>query len=500
MCAAARVDAIALPTASRPRSLQRSLRSITDHLTRYGRTTELFVCDASDGDTTWRCNAEVVATATKDYAGAIRLVGVTERLGFAAALSARSGVERSLVEFGLIGPQATDERFGANRNCILLMQPQRLLICSDDDVLWRPAWPGHLTSTTDYRVMGDEVERELWSCATRREAIAQIVPADECLMDHHEAVLGKNLGDVMSQLRDRGRTLAAFRPCSHMRASLGLGTGSIVTSHSGTYGDSGLHSPFRTVCSSSVQSVLHLLSSEATCRQACTSREIVSSAPALTLSHGGPWMAMACGLDNRDIIPPYCPIGRNEDGVLGAVIRTCFPDAYFAHLPLSVLHSPPEARVYADTWLDELVRPRLCDAVVSSVGTFDETPSQDRRRQLTRLGAHLEELARMRAPDLHSFLGDRWTHGVTARLDDIERRLVEQHDAPAFWRKIAEDCARTCARYLADGDAAGDMARCGGRLGPIAPLLRLYGELLRAWPALVATAAAMACREEAHAR
>jgi hypothetical protein len=200
-------------------------------------------------------------------------------------------------------------------------------------------------------------------------------------------------------------------------------------------------------------------------------------------------MATVCGLDNREMLPPYFPVGRNEDGIFGAIVHRCCPHAYFAHLPLSLLHFPPKQQVYSRSWVKTLAIPRLCDAILCSVASFDRFPyEQETRIQIAQLGFHLRALARMPLDDLNRLVGALWRRVVAARLVELDRRMVERRTAPEFWRTVAENCARALQGYLRAGDAARDIGKSTPSGVSLGKLLDLYGRLLISWECLLKAA------------
>ena len=73
--------------------------------------------------------------------------------------------------------------------------------------------------------------------------------------------------------------------------------------------------------------------SESFYRTACTSREIFRVVNRPTISDGTCTVAMSIGLDNRELLPPYTPMGRGLDILFGINLWKCFEDGYLGHVP-----------------------------------------------------------------------------------------------------------------------------------------------------------------------
>jgi len=78
------------------------------------------------------------------------------------------------------------------------------------------------------------------------------------------------------------------------------------------------------------------------------SRHFIRAARAWSVSGGEMLVAPQIALDNRLLIPPFLPSGRNCEGILAMVLRRTQPDAFIGHLPFAIVHDPgPLERLFA---------------------------------------------------------------------------------------------------------------------------------------------------------
>jgi hypothetical protein len=76
-------------------------------------------------------------------------------------------------------------------------------------------------------------------------------------------------------------------------------------------------------------------------------------------------MSYCMGLDNRSLLPPFLPVGRNEDGVFGVTLGLTDENALFAHLPYGVIHDSQRPSSYAeDEKMVSARRTRLSDLIL----------------------------------------------------------------------------------------------------------------------------------------
>jgi hypothetical protein len=126
-------------------------------------------------------------------------------------------------------------------------------------------------------------------------------------------------------------------------------------------------------------------------RTALTSRGLVRQALSATISHTGPLMATSLGLDNRKMLPPFCPVYRNEDGVFGQVLSQCFPHGYMTHLPFTLLHLPGRRSSYPNA--QGSLHIRFGDILLACLSTWPGAPAGlSEAARMRSLGRHLIEI------------------------------------------------------------------------------------------------------------
>ena len=134
------VDALGIPTRSRPELLRRASESFAENLARYGQRAEMVVTDDSpDEDGRHRNLAELRSVAQR-WGTAVLYAGPPEKRAFAAQLARTTGVPRAVIDFALFGDDAAGcPGPGANRNALLLSNSGRSFVSVDDDNVCRLA-------------------------------------------------------------------------------------------------------------------------------------------------------------------------------------------------------------------------------------------------------------------------------------------------------------------------------------------------------------------------
>ena len=240
-------------------------------------------------------------------------------------------------------------------------------------------------------------------------------------------------------------------------------------------------------------SLERLLASEEAYRAATASREIFRVVDRPTLADDAGSMTTFVGLDNRLGLPPFLPVRRGQDLVMGATLWHA-TRAVYGHVPLALLHAADGRRPFAP---GETLRaggqPRHRQARARGDGRgrgrgpgrrprpARPTDRADRRA----LGRDFEALLRTRLRD------DAARHAaiVEAALDAAPRAAAWWRDAlltfVAHEHEAANRAEATVPLDLVDGrgfEAARDLAH---------ELVRRFGELLEWWPQITRVAATL---------
>ncbi len=206
-------------------------------------------------------------------------------------------------------------------------------------------------------------------------------------------------------------------------------------------------------------------------------------------------MNMHCGMDNRLALPPFLPVLRNADGLFAQLLRLCLPAFLIAYLPEAVLHLPAERRAFA--W-EPRIPPRLSDLLGLMARAL--APAQwaaDGGQGLRAIGGGLVQVARRKVSDFQELLRELWTAEMSRYATSLEQLLDRFGGEPGFWAVDAQTWLEQTRRFVTAKEplVPDDLANRGS--GPEAVALaqkvvRDYGELLLAWPALQAQSATLA--------
>jgi hypothetical protein len=172
----------------------------------------------------------------------------------------------------------------------------------------------------------------------------------------------------------------------------------------GVMGDSGMGSPSYFLFATGPTRA-RLLQSQCVYRRAVACGQVQRGVTRPTVSDGTFCMALNLGLDHRDLLPPFLPVQRNQDGVFAVLLRACFDNVYFGFLPWMVLHRAPASRQQAEAFLQNGARVTSGQLFEGLIGSYSAGPNRANARQCLRaLGRSLEDWGTAPAADFEELL------------------------------------------------------------------------------------------------
>jgi hypothetical protein len=346
-----------------------------------------------------------------------------------------------------------------------------LMLAVDDDTLCRiAAAPEHEAALSFFSGYDPS---ELWFFPDRARATQSVSFIDVDVLGCHESLLGSAVADLGGPTETDGR---------------------VTMTLNGLVGDSGMASSryYLTLTGASRD---RLVASPQAYRSALESRDILRSARQPTITAGPFCMTTFLGLDNRLPLPPFFPVQRNSDGIFGIMLRKCVDGSHVAFLPWILLHAPEPPRVFTpdELWADT-TSVRMPDIVIAAVLAHESRIEHiTTATRLADLGKHLRWLASLSVRDFEARVRTLQQFRNFAFITVLETQLQTYGASPGFW---ADDVRRMIKLMSAVSAAGNDLvprdlrqdheADAARRLGQ--ELVGRFGELLEAWPALVAAA------------
>jgi hypothetical protein len=479
------IAALGVPTRDRPDSLRACLISFAVSARQQGRSLDFVVVDDSQTAEACQTNRQVVRKVARGVGATIRYASREERARFARALAQEAGAPPDTVELALLGGPDFPITTGASRNALLLDTVGDLVLQVDDDTSSRIALAP--ASGDGLTLFSGHDPTEFWfpsPDASLPSPVAGDLPAT------HERLLGRSVGEALAEARPDEVVLDGAGSSFFRRLEAGAGT--ILTTMAGVVGDSGMGAPLYFLGLEG-PSRARLNRSEAEYRLAITGRQVLRAVTRPTISEGSFCMALNLGLDNRQLLPPFFPVLRNQDGIFGALLRGCF-SAFVGFLPQALSHAPPAPRAFsADGLWQRAARLQTSQAIQLLLGACaPPLRPTNPARALRALGASLEELAALPAADFEELLRLNVWSSFARSAAQMEGLVRKYGGAPAWWAEdvrqvvtVFRESLMSRALCLPGDIGAADL---DSAVQALQKLVRQFGQLLQAWPALVEAA------------
>lgn len=477
------IRTVGFTTRNRPALLVRSIESWRQNAEEYGRSLKITVIDDARTAEEERSTAEALA-GLAEHAVTIRLAGPSQRDAYAEALAKEAAVDLELVRFALRGDERCPISTGSARNSLLLDSAGEPYVLADDDGMAKlAACPEPLPGLG---VSSRNDPTDFWFFRNRDELYDGVEFVSRDVLGEHERLLGRSTAELIAAAADETE-LDLTMMAVGLEGRLRDGDVRVRTSMAGVVGDSGIGGTAHLF--TSPQSQRRLTVSEEFFNDAIGNRQSLRLPRRLTVGDGVITMAGNLGLDATELLPPFCPVQRNSDGLLGRTLNQCFPKGCKGYLDVAALHDPPPGRSQSlDKWWDQLRRVRFSDIVAALLE--EQSPDHSRPSApdaLRQLGTRLITIAALPEPHFRGRLRGLLLRRESARLN--RDRSNEPGEMPAFYAALRLRQVKTIRealqtdRYLEPRDLPVDKP-----LALAQETVGRFGELLAAWPTIWAAA------------
>lgn len=328
-------------TCDRPSAVERLLESML----RAGKLSQhnaLFLIDDSRESVNSTANRELVEKFNLRSAKEMLYFGKEAQEALSTRLIEKLPAYRSGIRFLLDQSSwGSTKTYGRSRTlCLLLSVGYRALVM-DDDIICQTM----LSPITEEGVgIGSGFLREAAFYQSEQELAANSRPADFNPLSEHASLLGSSLSHAL-QVSNNG----PLRESQLLNVNAALTDilrpeSPIIATQCGSLGDPGTATAQWGLFQSD-DSMARLIGAPHGITAALENR-LVWLGSTRTNFYKMPFMSQLTGLDNSQLLPPYFPAFRGEDGLFGAMLVNIQRDSMTLEYPWSVPHRPIDDRAY----------------------------------------------------------------------------------------------------------------------------------------------------------
>jgi hypothetical protein len=458
---------IGIPTRDRPEAVLACLAALATAARADGRFLHVTVVDDSaDLDSDRLRRAINVAAWLRDVL-AVTVVSRRDRQRLARDWAELAEVDPVIARWLLVPDVEGVSSLGGARNTLLLLSAGQRVLQLDDDVLWQVRQAADVAPGSVCDEAWDGMATRVFR--SRESAAASLQPTAARVFDAVEQWLGIRMLDVFETpgLTLRRLSREWLDECRAPEARL-------AAVHLGLYGDCAKDTPLGRVFEPRLGR-----SDPPPCTAAewLSSREVTEVASRTTISRPVACRAYAMALDCCGVLPPFFPIGRDEDLVFAVMMRATLRGGGVSTLPYAVCHAPAPRPPFSAEPARSRVR-RISDVVVSVIGATTHPRFLSPEARLESLGLGFSNIAR--APDMTATFADLLMRSDCGRLLGIQCAMDADPPLPAecHTQVVAHQHA-----FATSGLDALVFEESSGQ-DSLRRILRLWGEGLKSWAAL----------------
>ncbi|GEM_PF-1459768 len=459
----------------------------------------ILVFDDSPEPAFQRANAAAAEKAAAATGVPVRLVSRRERESLPGSLPPESAALAAALRFGLGGPEGGLPAGGpgSNRNGTLLFSIGEKAVSVDDDAVFsfrcfKPGIAGRLAPGGGLGPGGRDLPVFLPAAPGRVAAMTEAFAGDP--FESFEAVLGRSFddggpGDGLPEPLGPGHFRSELKRHEPKRSGPKR-FGPVKIAMGGIHGGRWFGSPHGIF---DVEPELQTLAweDEEGYRAARENPDSLLLSPNLLLTERHFFVTTLFGFDARDILPPFFPGIRNEDGVWAFLVRCCHPRSPVCHLPLAVEHHRDSRRPFTPADYEDFTVGAGKVMLHLLHFIYDRLPEDEPGEILAGLGRGLSSCPAISKRNWRELITGLLMESERRRREILEARL-EAPEAAGYWTSDLENHIRSLRKAALSAEPYRPREFLPlGRKGETAfrDYVARCGELLEAWPEIWAWAA-----------
>jgi hypothetical protein len=305
----------------------------------------------------------------------------------------------------------------------------------------------------------------------------------------HESLLGKSFAGLSRE----GKIIAWDGVTPSTVASLYKTDSHIDLTTTGMSGDPGRRSSAGFLMLAPADTLRGIYSSPETYRTATNIREVMRAVPASIVTRGGCFQSLTLGVNNTRLMPPFFPLGRNEDGAFAELYCKADERSWIGHLPYAISHQSEPNRSYDASAVESVCRPILTDIIELCMSSACVASGGGRGQLLRCVGEQFVAFGSMSPVSFRSFLRNLFIQRQLSMMSFIEERVSSTAFQDERWRSDMQATSASICKSIADDSniVASDLSGIYGQsevLEVTQAYVMQYGQLLLLWEDMHAAA------------
>ncbi|MFA6076923.1 MAG: hypothetical protein WC735_02505 [Candidatus Paceibacterota bacterium] len=456
-----KITTVCIPTCNRPEFLHRALIGLVENLKKYGRAPRILVIDDSEEPQNAQKTREICSSHGANYQGKIECMDRNDRAEMAKILAKEKGVSLEVLNFALCGDKLSTTTAGAVRNTFLLKTRGEKILIVDDDVVYNFFSP----IFEEPPLFSIENPLEYWFLeGDETPPTSLFKPVEVDLLDIHESMLGKKAGEILGQnIPDDMKGME------------------IMDTYMGAYGDSPMESHIPLLLLPQVYEKFKNIS-PIQYKAIKGTRKIIQVPFSTTVYQGPICTSMVVGIDNRQLPPPFIPIGRAQDLVFGTTRWTAFPSKLSVYLPILIGHERPDKKIQSAVYNSVHEVTKINRIIANFIEEEINNVNINSSENLQIIGNKFINIAQKSESEFSLFMETQCQKITKIVTDHVNNILKNSPEMPDFWisdmNSMISELEFSDPKFFMDNITKSPNKN---RLTILQKWMGLYGQLLQVW-------------------
>ena len=374
---------------------------------------------------------------------------------------------------------------GGNRNAVLLRNAGKKIICFDDDT--KHEFVSSINSSNCLEISSlKDPDRYLFPDKKRAEK--QIINSNLNSLNYIKEILGQSVNTIINNADEKEMDLFTEDLNPDSCTSLAKGKSRIKAAMFGIYGGKWYENPFG-VYYLNIPERKNPVKKKEEFDSLKKSPYSLLLPDHLILSKAPYFVASCMAIDAQDIVPPFPPCGRNEDGIWASVMLSLDKNSFIAQLPFAIYHETSNKKDFTDKDFEDTTAGFGIMTLLIIDHIKKKLFSLYRKATYKTFGEYLILLSDFSDENFLSLCHDLWLEYTANSIERLEKLLVENRRKPKHW---AFDTEKYIDLFQAQSSIPENAIPKELRnnysileaLNKYKSFFRDYGELLINWPVI----------------
>lgn len=211
------------------------------------------------------------------------------------------------------------------------------------------------------------------------------------------------------------------------------------------------------------------------------------------------FVSMYSAFNNEEILPPFFPIARNQDGIFAAAMMACMPNSMIGQVPWVAKHQPFPARKYKKGEISNY-HFRLNTLIISLLNSYSKSEYTNKKNnenlnigdnRYKEVGEYLEKFANKNNDDFTSFIQKYISTNIDKATLSLGKFLVSNNNYSEEWQRDIRKYLLNAQEYKKSSqfgiphELINKSRSFSENIELTKSLISMYGKLLKHWPEIV---------------